>query len=268
MWVRFSDARTVAVAQVAEEEGVVAHLALIHVHVDLRDGLGLVHAHAHQAVSQGAVQHHGVVLLLQTAHAAVHHDVPLEGQAVAQNLAFQPTEHEGAQDLVQLGDDALLLLGGEDVLHLGVLADVAEGEPRLEHLQVVENHRGTKVQQTPQLFKRVLNGRSSQQQARDGLNVLQLSNQATVAVLNSMTFVQNDVLPGILFEKWSVNDAHLKTGYDDWKRQTLLLSNWQMLLSQRLPLFFVPMIQNYWTSGKPFLEFIDPIGDGCQWTGN
>ena len=45
-----------------------------------------------------------------------------------------------------------LFLLRDDVFHAGVLADVPEAKPGLEHCQVIEDLRVHKVQQAPQLL--------------------------------------------------------------------------------------------------------------------
>lgn len=66
---------------------------------------------------------------------------------VGEDKSLHSSKKERSQYLVQLRDDALAPLLAQYVLHAGVLADVAEREPRLEYLQVVEYHRVHEVQQ-------------------------------------------------------------------------------------------------------------------------
>lgn len=113
-----------------------------------------------------------------------------------------------------------------------------------------------------------LNGSSSQQQSRRGRELLQLSHQSTVSVLDSVSLVQYDVLPHVSLQVRSVDHADLERGNNNWKAKALAITWLHMLLSDLSSLLFRAMIENHGATGEPLLELIHPIGKCGQRTSN
>jgi len=89
-----------------------------------------LHAHLQQRLPQPPLLHEHVVLALQRRHAAVHHDLPLR-RHLDEHVLLQAAEQEGADDLVELGDDLLLALRADDLVDL-LWCVMEEGERERE----------------------------------------------------------------------------------------------------------------------------------------
>ena len=57
---------------------------------------------------------------------------------------------------MKLGYDSRLLLIINNILHLGLFANIFETKPTLKDLQIIKNHRVYKVEERPKLIQSIL----------------------------------------------------------------------------------------------------------------
>ena len=131
--------------------------SLIHEHVVLRDFLARAgDARRLQRVLELVLQYKRFVRLLQRRHRRVDDNLLLRGQDALEDVGLDPPQEKGPEDLVELGHDAVLALVVHNVVNLRLLAYISKPEPGLEDGQVVEDLGVHEVQETPELFQRVL----------------------------------------------------------------------------------------------------------------
>jgi hypothetical protein len=130
---------------------------LIHEHVVLGDLLARAgDARGLERVLQLVLQYKSFVRLLERRHRRVDHNFLLRREDALQHVGLDPSQQKGPQNLVELRDDAVLALVVDDVVDLRLLAYISKPEPGLEDGQVVEDLGVHEVQETPELFQRVL----------------------------------------------------------------------------------------------------------------
>ncbi|KAH3676333.1 hypothetical protein WICPIJ_009143 [Wickerhamomyces pijperi] len=204
-----------------------------------------------------------VVLLQQSWDQLVDHlQLTGRGQQLLKGHRVLVIPREIEENRVEILNQGFLDGGLNQLLCLCVLGALryvrqrAKVKPFLEQIQVVEDIWKNEVQQGPQLGKIVLQGSTGKQQSVAGSQSLQLSDQQTVHVLQSMALIHDQELPVNRVEVLDIPQDSFITGDDNSLLNSVLVEE---LASQLGPFILCPQVLQHSDVRSESLELLVPV---------
>ena len=166
------------------------------------------------------------------------------------HVHLESSKHEGTENLVQLRDELVLLVGIVNV----------EIEPIVELFGTRKDIGDQEVEQSPQLVQIILQGSSGQEQTVPCLEGSDGTGEGRGFVLEAMCFINNEVGPGELVEDVAVHVAHLIGRHYNVPGAVLVtLAGAQDVAGHRLSFVLGTMESHRRQLGGPALQLGHPV---------